>query len=158
MMRAPPPVVIDLSGSRLERALHVLLPALAGGALAAWAVAWLHDARCGLAHAVVAALAAVAGGALGAWLHAPVRGRLAWDGRAWSLAGQAGRLQLLIDAGPWLALRFRPLGAPRHAAYWFIASRHDAGAAWHALRAAVYCPVIDTPTADRTTAPPDRPA
>jgi hypothetical protein len=157
-MRAPPPVSIDLTGSRLEHALHVLLPALAAAALAAWATAWMHDAGDGPALAVAAAVAAAVVGGLAFRMHRPVRGRLAWDGQVWTLAGQAGSLQLLIDAGPWLAIRFRPQGAPRHAARWFIVPRRDAAGAWPALRAAVYCPVNDTPTADRTTAPPDRPA
>jgi hypothetical protein len=158
MMRAPPPLAIDLTGSRLERAFHVLLPALAAAALAAWATAWLHDAGDGRAQAVTAAAAAAAVGALAGRRYRPVRGRLSWDGQVWLLAGQVGSLQLLIDAGPWLAMRFRPQGAPRRAGHWFIVSRRHAGGAWHALRAAVYCPVTDTPTADRTTAPPDRPA
>jgi hypothetical protein len=157
-MRAPPPLTLELHGSRLERALHVALHAAAAAAAAAWAVGWPHDAGDTAALAAAGLAAGLAGAGLGWLAYRPVCGPLVWDGQTWTLQGHAGQLRVLIDAGPWLALRFTQRTASRRSARWFIVGRRDAGPAWHALRAAVYCPDTQDPTADRTTAPPDRPA
>jgi hypothetical protein len=88
------------------------------------------------------ALAAAAALALGAvaWraAHRPPE-VLAWDGQAWSLGGQPGRAQVMIDLDGWVLLRFRPDAAPRRGPdVWLGVGAGASGLAWHGLRVALY--------------------
>lgn len=75
---------------------------------------------------------------------------LRWDGQLWHLgppgsAGHepdSGRLQVVIDLGPWLLLRFEPAESGwRTPARWLPAQRLGLETRWHALRCAVYSPL-----------------
>ena len=74
---------------------------------------------------------------------------LRWDTQRWHLgpadtAGQepwAGELNVVIDLGSWMLLRFRPDAANSlRAARWLPVQRGGLEAQWHALRCAVYSP------------------
>jgi hypothetical protein len=74
---------------------------------------------------------------------------LRWDGQRWHVgpadsAGHepwAGELQVAIDLGAWMLLRFVP-DADVHgcAVTWLPVQRRGLAAQWHALRCAVYSP------------------
>lgn len=113
------------TGQGAWRALHALLPALAGAALAGWAV---------LPPAAVAAAAALAG--LAGWALQPASPfSLRWDGEHWQVDGLPGGADVMIDLGAWMLLRHR---ASAGGVRWLALSRADAGPAWPALRAALY--------------------
>jgi hypothetical protein len=115
-------------------ALRAGLPALAAGALAAWA----------LGHAgwpTLPALGVVVLAGWAAWpLTRPAPVDLTWDGQRWTADGVPGTLSVMIDAGAYLLLRLRPDGRPR-ALRWIAVSTGEAGPAMHALRAAAYARV-----------------
>ncbi|MBA4178359.1 MAG: hypothetical protein C0505_17645 [Leptothrix sp. (in: Bacteria)] len=128
-MRAPPAVAVRCTGGWPWRLLNLALPALAAGVAAAWS----------LLHLGASPLPALALGLavlllLGRRWHARAQ-LLQWDGQRWTADGVPGRLQLMIDAGPWLLLRLHTVPGP---APWLAVTAAEAGAAWHGLRAAVY--------------------
>ena len=72
---------------------------------------------------------------------------LRWDGRLWHLgppesAGHepdSGALQVALDFGPWMLLRFEPAESTgRSGSIWLPAQRRGLESRWHALRCAVY--------------------
>jgi len=81
-----------------------------------------------------------------------------WDGQQWWLARQtrsssraaatgqldavAGEIDVALDFGGWMLLRFRPVAVARRArpAQWLPVQRRGLEAHWHALRCAVYSP------------------
>jgi hypothetical protein len=73
---------------------------------------------------------------------------LSWDGRAWSLrpegqpidSAQVGDLQVVVDLGPWMLLRFRAEGAGSTRPIWLPVQVLGIAAQWHALRCAVHAP------------------
>ena len=145
-MRAPPAVAVRCTGGWPWRLLNVALPALAAGVATAWLL--LHLDMSPLL-ALIAGLTAL----LLAWrLSRPRQRLLQWDGQRWTADAVPGRLQLMIDAGPWLLLRLHT--APG-AALWLAVSAAEAGAAWHGLRAAVYARTAETTPA---AAAPERAA
>ena len=79
---------------------------------------------------------------------------LRWDARRWHLgpadtAGDepwTGGLQVAIDLGPWMLLRFKHdpgTAANGPAVTWLPVQRRGLEAQWHALRCAVYSPRPD---------------
>ena len=107
------------------------MPALAAAALVALALGHLQRP------AWPALLVALPVAAL-AWRQArPEAVTLAWDGQHWRADGCPGRVDLMIDLGPWMLLRLQP-DEPARRAIWIPVSAADAGASRHALRAAVY--------------------
>ncbi len=132
-MRAAPAVAVRCSGGRWWLALQTGLPALAAAAFVAWALL-LAGAASGWALA-----GSLLAGSLAGWsaflFWRPTVSLLQWDGQCWMLAGEPGRLQLMMDAGFLLVLS---LHAERGGQRWLAASAAEAGPAWHALRAAVY--------------------
>ena len=108
------------------------MPALAVAALAAWGLGHLQRP---LWPALVLALPVAA---WAWWMSAPSPVLLNWDGQQWSANGRVGRLDLMIDLGPWMLLRLRPAERPRRSV-WIPVAAGEAGASRHALRAAVYC-------------------
>lgn len=151
-MRAAPAVQLALGPDRAWRVAVALLGAAAGASLAGWALAWS-----GVPPAVLSGAACLLAAAAGAWLTCRLspapRGRLAWDGAQWQWCGVEGELEVVADLGPWMLLRFLPWR--RGQAVWLPVGRAAAAAAWHPLRAAVYCrrPRIRAPAVVRTTAP-----
>ncbi|RVU44218.1 hypothetical protein EOE66_16110 [Rubrivivax rivuli] len=133
-MRAAPAVAVQGRGGPLWAALSMGLPACAAAALAAW----------GSAHADAGGASTAAAGALAAcaallwqwrrWRAEPCVA-LQWDGQRWTADGTAGTLQLMLDLGPVLVLRLHAEGGGTR---WLAIGAGEAGAAWHALRCAVY--------------------
>lgn len=133
-MRNAPPVSVRCSGGAAWHALRAALPALAAGAMAAWALGhagWPSTA----ALAVVSLVALWAG-----LLTRPATVTLVWDGQRWQADGVPGALSVMIDAGAFLLLRLQPEGR-REASRWIAVTAREAGPAMHALRAAAYARV-----------------
>jgi hypothetical protein len=134
-VRAAPAVSVRCTGGWFWRALRVLTPAAAAGALAMWG---LGHAGAPPTAALAIVLATVLGVAAAAWWRtAPVAVTLSWDGLAWAADGAPGRLEVMLDLGPWLLLRLQPL--PAGPVRWLAVSAGEVAAALHGLRAAVYC-------------------
>jgi hypothetical protein len=146
-MRAAPALQVVVTDEPCARAGVALLCALAAGALAAWLgrlmplpvhAAWL-----------AAAVAAALGAGFG-WRRTRCQPRaLQWDTRQWWLrdavdaSARSGSLQVMIDLGGWMLLRFEAEhGAPRW--QWLAVSHHQHGPAWHALRTAVHARAAGT--------------
>lgn len=128
-MRPAPALTVRCSGGWPWLLLHTALPALAAAASAAWL---LGHAELALWPAV--GVGVVTGFALG-WRWRGGTRVLGWDGRCWSLDGQIGRLQLMMDLGALLVLRLLPDSGR---ANWFAVTAAEAGGTWHGLRAAAY--------------------
>lgn len=159
-MQPPPPLALRCPASRAWREACGVVSAAAGAAFAAWL------ARQGewppLAMAAAALAAALAFGALGRRLPGGHAGsaaaiEMAWDGERWHVDGAPGRIELMLDLGHRLMLlRMRPDSGKRGGrARWLAIEApgvisHPAGeggAAWRALRTAIYSP---PPAATRT--------
>ncbi len=143
-MRTAPAVSVRCTGGPLWRAWCAGLPVLAASAVVSWAC--LHAGLPGLA---AGAAVCVAGSlAAWAWWRRPSQDRmLAWDGRQWSVDGHPGTLAVMLDLGGWLLLRLRQGG--RMSTRWVPVSAHEAGTAWHGLRAAVFAPPPQSPETGR---------
>jgi hypothetical protein len=146
-MRASPAFQVVLDRFGVWRAF-VLMTALAGGVVV-WA--WLVSEQPSVPAAsrwVIAGIAlALLALAAGAARVPPVS--LRWDGQLWHLgppvsAGHepdSGQLQVAIDLGPWMLLRFAPAASTwRTRSTWLPAQRQGLESRWHALRCAVYSP------------------
>ncbi len=93
----------------------------------------------GTALALVLALLAALAVAAMAWQRTrPNACDLTWDGQRWSADGATGRVAVMMDLGPWLLLRWWPDSGVNKSARWLAVSGREAGASWHALRAALY--------------------
>jgi hypothetical protein len=135
-VHAAPAVSVLCRQGGAWRWFRALLAALAGAAFVAWGLAHLQ-----LALWPALAFALLAGG-LAWWLAQPSPMRLAWDGQHWSADGRVGRLDLMMDLGPWMLLRLRPADAPGRCLWLPLGVgdvEADTGASLHALRAALYC-------------------
>ena len=146
-MRASPAFQVVLRRFGVWRAA-VFVTALSGVLVMA---AWLMS-QAPSAPAIVRWAAAVAGLAILAWGVSAARVRpvsLRWDGRLWHLGTPdsvghepaSGELQVALDFGPWMLLRFEPMAATwRTRATWLPVQRRGLEPQWHALRCAVYSP------------------
>ena len=143
-MRSAPPFDISVKHYGVWRAGLLLLGATACASLAAWWWAQPVPAP-GWAGAVAAvgglmSLVCVAA----AWSIPPLS--LRWDRQSWQLSRrgapeQAGSVQVGLDLGSWMLLRFRPDAASgAHVPTWLPVQRRGLEAQWHALRCAVYSP------------------
>ena len=176
-MRSAPAVTVRCTGGPLWRVVLCGLPAVAAAALVYWAA--LH-AEWGPAAGLWAALVCAAAAAGVAVLQLPPAAQLRWDGAAWTCDGWLVRPQVMVDTGgAWLLLRLQPADADAEAdadadagvdasdpeptapalvggrpARWLAVSQRDAGAAWHALRAAVYCRPPEPPPTGNARQPP----
>ena len=67
---------------------------------------------------------------------------LRWDGQQWWVDANAGEIDVALDLGGWMLLRFRPVSAARRerSRRWLPVQRPGLEAHWHALRCAVYSP------------------
>jgi hypothetical protein len=119
------PVSLDPAGDGgAWRWAAVVLHAAAAAALLAWRVEpWTMPAAFGLLVAGAAALRVRAGR------------RLVWDGRAWALDGRPVQAEIALDLIGWMLLLLRDEAGRRH---WLPLSPARAGAAWPALRAALF--------------------
>lgn len=145
-MRLAPPVRVRCAGGRAWRALQCGLPALALAATATWVLALREQP---LWPALVAGLLC---GALRWRQLQPRVCMLEWDGTRWSVDGQPGIVEVMMDLGSWLLLRQRAqvarsaseATAPRAVEVprvrWLAVTASEAGPAMHGLRAALYAP------------------
>ncbi|HEY0818424.1 MAG TPA: hypothetical protein VGD46_06575 [Rhizobacter sp.] len=142
-MHAPPPYQITLRRFGVWRVGCAVLVAASGLATGAWALtaAKVHP----VALWVSLAVWAVASIAVRVQMSRLAPVSLRWDGQAWHVGPvttvgeepQAGTVSVSIDLGAWMLLRFVPAGARR--GVWLPAQRRGHEAAWHGLRATVYC-------------------
>ena len=146
-MRGSPPCEVTVARFGVWRTAVGLVAAAALLTLAAWlltsplgAAAW---ACAGVAAAALATLVMAAS----LWRVAAVT--LRWDGLEWSVApafgsspGSApGALDVAVDLGAFLLLRFIPAGRTGPAAVrWIPVGRAGLEHEWHAFRCAVYSP------------------
>ena len=161
-MRAAPPVRVQSDGVGLWRGVQWALYAMAACVVAYWAAAHLlgPDARLAAASVLAGLLWSVL---VGRRPPEPPR-HLAWDGQVWSLSRQApeplaGRVAVMLDLGNWMLLRFdsqQPARPRWRSQIWLPLKQSDAGAAWPAVRAALFAAHPDAePTGPR---PPARTA
>jgi hypothetical protein len=130
-VRQAPPVSLRCDGSAAWQLLHAFLAAAAAASVVSWVL--LHGGA-EPATAVAASVAVALAAGVAAW-HGSRRdsAELRWDGQSWSLDGAVGRVDVMMDLGPWLLLRFQTTAG---AAHWLPVP--DAGPVRHGLRAALY--------------------
>ena len=140
--RQAPPVSVCSDGGAAWRLYQAAVAAAGSGVLLFW-LAQHATAASNSPPAFSAGwafLCAGCGAGLVGWLRwrravQPPR-TLAWDGRVWTLDGQAVDLQPMLDLQRWLLLRAH---GPARRPQWLAMSGHHASpAAWHGLRAARY--------------------
>lgn len=150
-MRAAASFELHLQVGLRERLLVGLWCAASLAAFAAWLAShgWAMlrpDAMPPWVPALVATVSGTLAGAV-AWAATGRIGSatLAWSRGNWLLTGPApqatatrGALELMLDLGPWMLLRFR--AHDRRASRWFGVDASAAGPRWHLLRAALYRP------------------
>lgn len=149
-MRAAPAVSIAISRFGLARAALAFVGTAAGAALLAWLVLWMRHAPSWSLAIAVGALCLAVG--LAGFRLVPRAACLRWDGERWHLgpAGKADRqtestcgdIDVAVDLGGWMLLRFRPDAASRavQRSRWLALQRWGLEHDWHALRCAVYSP------------------
>jgi hypothetical protein len=153
-MHAPPHFQITLRYRSVWRAAGAAAVVLTACAVAAWSrtAAGAYPLWVGFAWLVL-----VTAGTLilrDAWSAQSLS--LRWDGQRWHLgpartAGMepsAGRLDVMMDLGPWMLLCFQADGPePRPARTWLPVQRRGHEGDWHLLRATVYCARPASPAA-----------
>jgi hypothetical protein len=130
-VRQAPPIALTLSGSGAWRVAHVALPALSAAVAVFWLSLWL-------ALPFALHLAALTSVLIAAMVWSGSRPRpvhLRWNGEYWAADGRAGEVDVMLDLGPWMLLRFRP---PDDVPRWLPVPRREAGPAEQGLRAALY--------------------
>ena len=143
-MRAAPACQVSLRRFGVWRGAVLLVAGAGIAVIAAWLLtresvptAWIL-----IPSAIGAAILLANGLALAKMPAANLR----WDGRAWHLGAPAGDpvtgdLDVAIDLGPWMLLRFSPTTpAHRSRVVWLPVQRSALASQWHALRCAVYSP------------------
>lgn len=146
-MRPAPACQVSLQRFGVWRAAVLSLSALGIASIAGWM--FTRDRPVDTLLILAAALSASCIAALGASLVHRLRAtHLRWDGLAWHLgpisdAATPGELQVAIDLGPWMLLRFSaslPDSCARARTLWLPVQRRGLEGEWHALRCAVYSP------------------
>jgi len=158
-MHGSPPCALTVARFGAWRAAVAVLALAALASLLAWVLGsplgegpWI---RVGVGFAALATLA------LATSLWRQPGARLRWDGLAWTVASPAsaepvsGRLEVAIDLGSFLLLRFTPAGRSGPASVrWIPVGRAGLEHEWHAFRCAVHSP---QPAAGTAAAQPRRP-
>jgi hypothetical protein len=146
-MRGSPPCAVTLRRFGAWRCAVAVVAAAALASLVAWVLLAPPGRLAGVRVAI--ALAGAATFALALSLLRVAAGTLRWDGSAWTFADSArpqaapiaGELEVAIDLGSFLLLRFTPHDAPgRRAVRWLPAARRGLEREWHAFRCALYSP------------------
>ena len=159
-MHGSPPCTITVARFTAWRVAVALVALAVLASLAAWMVGSpLAEAGWVRAGVALGALGCL-GLAASLWRQPAVR--LRWDGTGWAAAPaghpeaeRPGRLDVAIDLGSFLLLRFVPAsGSGRTAARWIPVGRAGLEREWHAFRCAVHSP---TPAAGRAPADLRRP-
>jgi len=139
-MRASPALRCVLSRFGVWRAAIAALAGAGVAVLLVWLLARSEPPPLlGLVAWVVATLAVPA---LAASLMRMPPITLRWDGQQWWVEANAGEIDVALDLGGWMLLRFRPISAAGHkrSPQWLPVQRQGLEAHWHALRCAVYSP------------------
>lgn len=148
-MRGAPPVQVALGAERRWQGAVAGLNALAAATITGWLV--LHAGAVARDAAIVALLAAgVAGTASLKWRPKPGR-TLAWDGQRWMLDGAPGKVDVMLDLGAWLLLRFQR-EAPSSVA-WLPVSLDARALQATPFRVALYAHAGHTPVGARALGP-----
>ncbi len=145
-MHGSPSCAIAVARFGAWRAAVAIVAAAALGSLAAWRFGSPRGESIWVRGAVAAAALATLALAASLWRVPPVR--LVWDGLVWSVApvsgaepATPGRLDVAVDLGAFLLLRFVPAGRRSPAAVcWIPVGRAGLEREWHAFRCAVYSP------------------
>ena len=159
-MRSAPPVRWACAANLGWLATQLALNSTAAAVGVAWLAGWNGWSS------PVPLAAGLGGAALAAFVswrglrHGPVA--VEWNSGHWSLQDTTGRhrpgqLDVMIDLGGWLLLRFRPEdGSLRRRSHWFATSCGGRHAAWSAFRAALYSSAPFDPLASvRADSQPD---
>lgn len=129
-----PPVSVRSQGQAWPLCC-TLLAGLSAGAVALWALSWLSWP------AWPAFGAALAAAALVYCLSNARAFALGWNGQSWSVDDHTGGVDVMLDFGAWLLLRWRGLGpgpTARVDERWVLLSAKECGPAWHGLRVALF--------------------
>jgi hypothetical protein len=145
-MHGSPSCAIAVARFGAWRAAVGTVAAFALGSLAAWLLTAPQGGNLWVRAAVAVAALATLALAISLWRVSPVR--LVWDGLGWSVAPASdpeaatpGSLDVAVDLGAFLLLRFVPAGRTGPAAVrWIPVGRAGLEADWHAFRCAVYSP------------------
>jgi hypothetical protein len=121
-MRTAPAVHLSLEADTPWRAGLCLLGAAAAASLLLWLALWAHTP-------LLVALGAAAAAAL-------TRAVLLWRRGGGDAEPRAGQVQLMVDLGAWLLLRFHPAQGARE--HWVALSQARHRPHWHALRCALH--------------------
>jgi hypothetical protein len=146
-MHGSPPCTITVARFAAWRVAVAAVALAVLASLAAWLVGSPLGASAWVRAGVAAAALASLGLAASLWRQRPVR--LRWDGFVWTMAPafdlaaeRPGRLEVAIDLGSFLLLRFLPAAGARPAAVrWIPVGRAGLERDWHAFRCAVHSPV-----------------
>ena len=141
-MRAAPATAIVMSAFWRWRLFVVCVWSLTCGILAAWRLVPIVSTPL-LAVAILGSAALAAMLAARASRHRPFE--LRWNGFEWRLREEQrsqciGDVQIKIDLGSWLLLRFVPGESQPGGIRWLPMQRSGREAHWHLFRAAVYSP------------------
>jgi hypothetical protein len=145
-MHGSPSCAIAVGRFGVWRAAVGTVAALALGSLAAWLITAPQGGNPWVRAAIAAAALATLALAISLWRVSPVR--LLWDGLVWSVAPASepeaatpGTLDVAVDLGAFLLLRFVPAGRSGPAAVrWIPVGRAGLEPEWHAFRCALYSP------------------
>jgi len=138
-MRAAPAFQLSLQRFALWRVTVLALAALALAVILAW---WgAQPGPRGTGVWVLALTGATAALLPALWVLRQRPVELRWDGRAWQLgaptaAALTGELNVVLDLGAWMLLRFK--SSASSAIVWLPVQRRGLEGQWHALRCAVY--------------------
>lgn len=144
-MRTIAPLEVRVQRFGVWRMSVIGLTLAACAALAAWWSAQPLPRASSLSTGVAAGMVAVLAAMLGLVRQRPLT--LRWDGQCWHLARDGevaapGRLELAIDLGAWLLLRFVPGVMPPKSGWqrscWIALQRRGLESQWHALRVTLY--------------------
>jgi hypothetical protein len=146
-MRGSPSCAVTLRRFAAWRCAVAVVAAAALASLLAWVLLAPPGRLAGVRVAI--ALAGVATLGLALSLLRVAAGTRRWDGSGWTFADAArpqaaptaGGLEVAIDLGTFLLLRFRPHDATgRRSVRWLPVERRGLEREWHAFRCALYSP------------------
>ena len=140
-MRVPPPLAVRLAPTPLLRRAVRLL----AGATTAFLLVWMADhAGASLVfQQMIAAAALLAGAAAALRTRAATAASLGWNGHRWTVDAATGSVDVAIDLGSWMLLRFRPDGAPPWRRRWLETRAIAPPRQWASLRAALFAAPAD---------------
>lgn len=151
-MRAAPPVRISLRRFGIWRAAVTLTAGVGSASVGGWVVVRPEPVGAVLTASLVVVGLTILWLALRLLHVEPAE--LRWDGRAWHLGPTLdrttpGEIEVAIDLGAWLLLRFTAAGSVgptwRRPVRWLPVQRRGLGTSWHALRCALYSPHAPPP-------------